>query len=61
MEFTIPATLRDVRLSQWQRYIDVYDKNKVVLFNETKGASIAYFISNLDNIINELKKDGHYD
>ena len=28
MEFTIPATLRDVRLSQWQRYIDVYDKNK---------------------------------
>ena len=28
MEFTIPATLRDVKLSQWQRYIDVYDKNK---------------------------------
>ena len=28
MEFTIPATLRDVRLSQWQRYIGVYDKNK---------------------------------
>jgi hypothetical protein len=28
MEFTIPATLRHVRLSQWQRYIDVYDKNK---------------------------------
>ena len=28
MEFTIPATLRDVRLSQWQRYIDVIDKNK---------------------------------
>jgi len=28
MEFTIPATLRDVRLSQWQRYIDIYDKNK---------------------------------
>lgn len=28
MEFTIPATLRGVKLSQWQRYIDVYDKNK---------------------------------
>ncbi len=28
MEFTIPATLRDVKLSQWRRYIDVYDKNK---------------------------------
>ncbi len=28
MEFTIPATLRDLKLSQWQRYIDVIDKNK---------------------------------
>ncbi len=28
MEFNLPASLRDVKLSQWQRYIDVFDKNK---------------------------------
>ena len=28
MEFNLPASLRDVKLSQWQRYIDIFDKNK---------------------------------
>ena len=28
MEFTIPANLRGIKLSQWQKYINVYDKNK---------------------------------
>lgn len=26
--FEVPATLRGIKLSQWQRYIDVYEKNK---------------------------------
>jgi len=28
MEFTIPTSLREIKLSQWQRYINIYDKNK---------------------------------
>ena len=28
MEFNLPASLRDVKLRQWQRYIDIFDKNK---------------------------------
>ena len=28
MEFTAPASLREIKLSQWQKYINVYDKNK---------------------------------
>ena len=27
-DFTIPETLRDIKLSQWQRYIEILDKNK---------------------------------
>lgn len=26
--FEVPATLRGIKLSQWQRYIDIYEKNK---------------------------------
>ena len=26
--FTIPETLRDIKLSQWQKYIDILEKNK---------------------------------
>lgn len=26
--FEVPATLRGIKLNQWQRYIDVYEKNK---------------------------------
>ena len=25
--FEVPATLRGIKLNQWQRYIDVYEKN----------------------------------
>jgi hypothetical protein len=28
MEFDIPTSLRQIKLSQWQRYINVYEKNK---------------------------------
>ena len=27
-DFTIPETLRDIKLSQWQQYLDVLEKNK---------------------------------
>ena len=27
-DFTIPETLRDIKLSQWQRYIEILEKNK---------------------------------
>ena len=27
-DFTIPETLRDIKLSQWQKYIEILDKNK---------------------------------
>ena len=27
-EFSIPATLNDIKLSQWQQYVDVLEKNK---------------------------------
>jgi hypothetical protein len=27
-DFTIPETLRDIKLSQWQKYIDILEKNK---------------------------------
>ena len=27
-DFTIPETLRDIKLSQWQQYVDVLEKNK---------------------------------
>lgn len=27
-EFILPATMRDIKLSQWQRYVDVLEKNK---------------------------------
>lgn len=27
-EFNLPATMRDIKLSQWQKYVDVLDKNK---------------------------------
>ena len=27
-DFDIPETLRDVKLSQWQQYVDILDKNK---------------------------------
>ena len=26
--FEVPATLRGIKLNQWQRYIDIYEKNK---------------------------------
>ena len=26
--FTIPETLRDIKLSQWQKYIEILEKNK---------------------------------
>jgi hypothetical protein len=27
-EFNLPATMRDIKLSQWQKYVDVLEKNK---------------------------------
>ena len=27
-DFTIPETLRDIKLSQWQQYLDVLEINK---------------------------------
>ena len=28
LEFNLPATMRDIKLSQWQKYVDVLEKNK---------------------------------
>ena len=27
-QITIPITLRDIKLSQWQKYVSLYNKNK---------------------------------
>ena len=33
-DFTIPETLRDIKLSQWQQYIDILGKNKDAKLND---------------------------
>lgn len=55
MSFQLPTSQRDIKLSQWQKYINVYEKNKgeeAVEFLNNKALEIFCGISLLD--INDI-------
>jgi len=46
--FEVPATLRGIKLNQWQRYIDVYEKNKDAEDTEFLDKKLLSIFCNID-------------
>ena len=46
--FEVPATLRGVKLNQWQRYIDIYEKNKDAEDTEFLDKKLLSIFCNID-------------
>jgi len=46
--FEVPATLRGIKLNQWQRYIDIYEKNKDAEDTEFLDKKLLSIFCNID-------------
>ena len=46
--FEVPATLRGIKLNQWQKYIDIYEKNKEAENTEFLDKKLLSIFCNID-------------